>query len=412
MEQTIYIARQPIVDHNQQSFGYELLFRSVQEDGSILSIFDDNLLATSRVLVNTLNHIGIKNLVGDQKAFINIDVKMLMDSMITTVPKERFVLELLETIIVDDKVIERIKELKKMGYTLALDDAHCAKEFIENFQPIFPYIDILKLDVSLIDTNVLKERISELKKYNFKLLAEKVETQEEFETYKELGCVLFQGYFFAKPKIITQKAMDPHYKNIFNLIKQLDRDIEMDELSQEFERQLDITWQLLRFMNSGQMHLKTEVRSIKHAITLLGKAPLKQWLLLIIYSKSDHANTGMLNSPIMELASSRSKLMYELMNTLHQDKKRNHEAAFVGLLSLMNSIVHLPIEVILDELHIAKETRSAIVEHKGEMGSLLALALAVEEFHLEDANDIVHTLKISEESFKNALFTSMRLQEA
>ena len=412
MEQTIYIARQPIVDHNQQSFGYELLFRSVQEDGSILSIFDDNLLATSRVLVNTLNHIGIKNLVGDQKAFINIDVKMLMDSMITTVPKERFVLELLETIIVDDKVIERIKELKKMGYTLALDDAHCAKEFLENFQPIFPYIDILKLDVSLIDTNILKKRISEFEKYNFKLLAEKVETQDEFETYKELGCVLFQGYFFAKPKIITQKAMDPHYKNIFNLIKQLDRDIEMDELSQEFERQLDITWQLLRFMNSGQMHLKTEVRSIKHAITLLGKAPLKQWLLLIIYSKSDHANTDMLNSPIMELASSRSKLMYELMNTLHQDRKRNHEAAFVGLLSLMNSIVHLPIEVILDELHIAQETRVAIVEHKGEMGSLLALALAVEEFHLEDANDIVHTLKISEESFKNALFTSMRSQEA
>ena len=411
MEQNIYIARQPIVDLNQHSFGYELLFRSVQEDGSILPIFDDNLLATSRVLVNTLNHIGIKNLVGEQKAFVNIDTEMLMDSMITTVPKEQFVLELLETITVDEQVIERVKELKAMGYILALDDAHCDKDFFKNFQPLFPYINILKLDVSLIDTAILKENLTELKKYDFKLLAEKVETQEDFETYKELGCVLFQGYFFAKPKVITQKAMDPHYKNIFNLIKQLDRDIETDELSQEFERQIDITLQLLRFMNSGQMHLRAEVRSIKHAITLLGKAPLKQWLLLIIYSKSDHANTAQVNSPIMELASSRSKLMYELMNTLHNNKKLNHEAAFVGLLSLMNSIVHLPIDLILDELHIAEETRAAIVEHKGEMGSLLALALAVEEFHLEDANDIVQKLKISQESFKDALFTSMRSQE-
>ncbi len=408
----IYIARQPIIDQDQNIQAYELLFRSVQEDGSILPIFEDNLLATTRVLVNTLNHIGINNLVGLHKAFINIDEEMLMDNMIMTIPKERFVIELLETMTITDSLIQRIKELKDAGYHFALDDAHCDPGFLENFTPVFPYIDILKLDIRLIDIGILKTRIDTFKSYDFKLLAEKVETEEEFQQYKDLGCDLFQGYYFAKPKIISQKAMDPHYKNIFNLIKTLDKDLEIDDISKAFERQVDITLQLLRFMNSGQLHLKAEIKSIKHAIGLLGKEPLKQWLLLIAYSKSDHANSSSVNSPLFEMASSRSKLMFELMDVLHNNNKRSHEAAFVGLLSLMNSIVHVPIEEILNELHVDNEVYQAITKHTGELGLLLELVIAVEAFHLEDANRIAHQLKISEVAFKNALLESMRLKEA
>ncbi len=404
----IYIARQPIIDQDQNIQAYELLFRSVQEDGSILPIFEDNLLATTRVLVNTLNHIGINNLVGLHKAFVNIDEEMLMDNMIMTIPKERFIIELLETITITDALIHRIQELKEAGYRFALDDAHCDTDFIENFTPVFPYIDVLKLDIRLMDIEVLKTRIETFKSYDFKLLAEKVETEEEFQQYKELGCELFQGYYFAKPKVISQEAMDPHYKNIFNLIKTLDKDLDIDEISKAFERQVDITLQLLRFMNSGQLHLKSEIKSIKHAIALLGKEPLKQWLLLIAYSKSNHANSSSLNSPLYEMASSRSKLMYELMDNLHNNNKRSHEAAFVGLLSLMNAIVHVPIEEILNELHVDNEVYQAITKHSGELGLLLELVLAVEEFNLEDANRIIHQLKISERAFKDALLTSIR----
>lgn len=411
MSNNIYIARQPIVDQEQNIQAYELLFRSIQENGSILPIFDDNLLATTRVLVNTLNHIGINNLVGTGKAFVNIDEEMLMDSMILTIPKERFIIELLETIDITDDLIQRIIELKDLGYHFALDDAHCAPDFIQNFLPVFPHIDVLKLDIQMINIEILKERIKEFSSYDFKLLAEKVETEEEFEQYKALGCELFQGYFFAKPKIITQEAMDPHYKKIFNLIKLLDKDMDLDELSQEFERQADITLQLLRFMNSGQLHLKSEIKSIKHAISLLGKVPLKQWLLLIAYSKSDHANSAAVNSPLFEMAASRSKLMYELMDALHHNNKRSHEAAFVGLLSLMHAIVHVPVEEILNELHVDTEIYQAITKRSGELGLLLELVTAVEEFHLEDAHKIIHRLKISEQDFKDALLYSMRTQE-
>ncbi len=408
MSHNIYIARQPIVDRDQNIQAYELLFRSVQEDGSVLPIFEDNLLATTRVLVNSLNHIGINNLVQDKKAFINIDEEMLMDTMITTIPKERFVIELLENIVINDTLINRIIELKEMGYTIALDDAHCDPNFISNFKPIFPYIDILKLDLQMMDLERLKENIPQFSQYNFKLLAEKVETEEEYKIYKELGCSYFQGYYFSKPSIITHEAIDPHYKNIFNLIKLLDKDLDIDELSVEFERQADITLQLLRFMNSGQLHLKAEIKSIKHALSLLGKVPLKQWLLLIAYSKSDHSPSAKVKSPLLEMASSRSKLMFEIMDALHHNQKRNHEAAFAGLLSLIHCIVHAPIKKILDELHVDKEIYEAITEHKGELGSLLQLVQAVESFELEDANMILKQLKVSQEHFRDALLESMR----
>jgi len=411
MPQNIYIARQPIVDRDLNTLAYELLFRSAQEDGSVLPLFEDNLLATTRVLVNTLNHIGINNIVDTKKAFINVDEEMLLDPMIITIPKERFIIEILETVNVNEALIERIKELKELGYNFALDDAHCNDNFIQNFLPIFPYIDILKLDIQLIDTQKLKQKIDEFKKYDFKLLAEKVETEEEFETYKDFGCELFQGYFFSRPKIIQKEAMDPHYKKIFNLIKLLDKDIDLEELSHEFERQADITLQLLRFMNSGQLHLKSHIQSIKHAISLLGKVPLKQWLLLIAYSKSEHANTAKVNSPLLEMASSRSKFMFELMDKLHQDTKRNHEAAFVGLLSLMHCIVHVPLGNILDELNVDEKIHKAISDHTGELGLLLELVVAVEEFKIENANEIAQKLKISQEGFKNCLLETIQCKQ-
>ena len=185
MSNNIYIARQPIVDQEQNIQAYELLFRSVQEDGSVLSIFDDNLLATTRVLVNTLNHIGINNIVGTGKAFVNIDEEMLMDSMILTIPKERFIIELLETIDITDELIQRIIELKNLGYRFALDDAHCDPDFIRNFLPVFPHIDVLKLDIQMIDIEILKKRIKEFTSYDFKLLAEKVETEVKEEAKEE-----------------------------------------------------------------------------------------------------------------------------------------------------------------------------------------------------------------------------------
>jgi len=402
MSNNVYIARQPIITADNITYGYELLFRSLHEDGNIRPGFDDEMLATTRVVVNALNHIGMKELVGDNFAFINIDEELLLDDIIFTIPKDRFVLELLEHVEIREDTIERIVELKRLGYSLALDDAHCDPKFIEKFQQIFSYIDILKLDVSLIDTDILSQRISDLKSHKFLLLAEKVETQEQFNYYKSIGCKLFQGYFFAKPDIVQKTNLDPAYKNIFQLINLLDKDVDVSEISIAFEAHPEITIQLLRFMNSGLLGLRSKIRSISHAISLIGKKPLKQWLLLIAFSKSQDSGGGF-NSPLISLALSRSKLMAELMKKFAHSRLDSHEAALVGILSLIDVITQTSMNVILAELEIDDELKKALLSHEGDLGKLLDLAISIEHFDIPKANALMDKLKLSHHALEAAL---------
>ena len=402
MSEHVYIARQPIVTVDNQTFGYELLFRALQDDGSVAVDFSDEMIATTRVVVNVLNHMGIEDVVGDAKAFINVDKELLLDDILLSIPKDRFIIELLEHIIVDDAVINRLKELKELGYTFGLDDAHCDDDFIKNFSPIFPLIDILKLDVSLIVKSRLEERMEAFRNLPCKLLAEKVETQEEFDYYKSLGCELFQGYFFAKPDIVKKQALDPAYKKIFKLINILDKDCEISEISLAFQATPEITLQLLRFMNAGALSLRTDIKSIEHAVTLLGKRPLKQWLLLIAFSKSDRGN-GSFSSPLFALAQSRAILMSELMLKFSKDKKSSQEAAFVGVLSLIDVITKTSMETVLKELNIDESIKAALLNHQGELGLLLELAVSMESFDIAKSNELLASLNLTHEQLKDAL---------
>lgn len=408
MAENVYIARQPIVTADNSVHGYELLFRSLQDDGSVKASFSDEMIATTRVVVNALNHIGIQELVGDNLAFVNIDEELLQDDILLSFPKERFVIELLEHIVVNDKVIARVKELKELGYTIALDDAHCGADFIKNFGPLFPLVDIIKLDVSIIDTDIIKSRIGEFGALKCQLLAEKVETKEQFEFYKGLGCTLFQGYFFAKPDVVIKKALDPAYKKIFQLINLLDKDVSVDEISIAFEEAPEVTVQLLRFMNTGSLGLRSNIRSIAHAITLLGKRPLKQWLLLIAFSKSGDQTGDGFSSPLLALAQSRAKLMAELMRKYSDDKKAPFEAALVGVLSLFDVLTGVSMQTVLSEFNMDEDIESALLKHKGELGTMLALAEAIEEFDIEKANFLLTNLNLSQDTLKTAIIASYR----
>jgi c-di-GMP phosphodiesterase len=407
MSENVYIARQPIVDAEDNVYGYELLFRSLQDDGSLKPDFSDEMIATTRVVVNVLNHIGIDDVVGDHFAFINIDQELLLDDILLSIPKERFVIELLEHIKVDKQVIDRVKELKELGYKIALDDAHCDPTFLDNFRPLFPYIDILKLDVSQINLDILNDRIGEFKTIGCHLLAEKVETLEQYKNYKALGCDMFQGYFFAKPDIIKKKAVDPAYKRLFKLINLLDQDTDIDKISIAFEDNPEVTLQLLRFMNSGTLGLNSKIKSIPHAISLLGKKPLKQWLLLIAFSKTDSGHTG-LSSPIIELVQSRAKLMSELMKKFSHDNLAPHEAALVGVLSLIDVITGTSLEAILEELDMDEKIEAALLTHEGELGVLLDLALSIESFDIEKANFLLGNLNLSHDTLEAALLASYK----
>lgn len=408
MNDNIYIARQPIVTTEKKIFGYELLFRSVENGGLDSAIFSDGTFASTRVAVNTLNYIGLEKVVGDALASINIDSDLILSDAILSLPKERFILELLETLKIDERIVQRIIELKKLGFKFALDDAKCDTKHIEIFRPIFPYIDILKLDTKLIDKQELESHIEELKAYNFTLLAEKVETLENFEYFKKLGCSYFQGFFFAKPNLIKQKALDPIYAEVFELINLLDNDSSIEDISNSFENSPDITIQLLKFMNSSSLVLKTNIRSIKHAIAILGRAPLKRWLLLIAFSKSQSAVEG-IRSPVIILAQSRANLMGELASKLSSIDINKDEAALTGILSLIDVITEIPMKDVLKDIQISDTIKNAIIDKEGDLGVLLDLAIAIETSDFQSIESLVSKLEISNELISASVIQSYHL---
>jgi len=411
MSQSLYFARQPILDIDGKTYAYELLYRSSLEQ-AFAPIIDDRS-ATAQVLVNTLNLMGSSNTLGDAFAFINIDEALLMDDMLFSIPKEQFVLEILEHVVITDILIERVKTLKELGYRFALDDADCSKEYILNFQPIFQYIDILKLDITLVDKKRLPNFLALFDKFNLKILAEKVETQEDFDTYKAFGCHYFQGFFFAKPHIIENTRLDPEQIVILKLIQMLQDGTPLNQVNSSFEQNAALTLQLLRFINSAAFSFTTSIKSIRQAITLLGSNQLKSWLLLISYANPANGVKGFEN-PLLHLAQTRSNMMQTLCKKIHTEKctqKMLEKAAFIGLLSLVEALFQTPIQTILKELNVDKEIIEILILHKGDIGAIYQLVRAVELFQIEDIDVLLENIHLSREGFAEAIEEAYKITE-
>ncbi len=411
MSKSLYFARQPILDINGQTYAYELLYRSSLEHG--YTPLKDGRAATAEVLVNSLNLVGLKNILGKALAFINVDAAFLMDDMIFSIPKEKFVLEILETVIITDEVLARIIELKGHGYKFALDDADCSKEYILNFQSLFKHIDILKLDITVLDEEKLPRFLTLFKQFGLKIVAEKVETQEQFDKYKAFGCDLFQGFFFARPDIIENKRLDPEHVLILNLIHKLQTESDINDICHTFEQNVALTLQLLRFINSAAFSFRSSIKSIRQAIMLLGPNQLKSWLLLISYANPPKGPKG-LDNPLLHLAQTRSNMMQTLTKAVYKDSCNNvllEKAAFIGLLSLVEALFQSPIEDILKELNVDPEIAQTLIQHTGDFGTIYQLVCSIELFDTESVDAFVNMLPITQEEFSNAVAEAYEITE-
>ena len=266
---------------------------------------------------------------------------------------------------------------------------------------------ILKLDATLIKGNDIEKYLEGFKKFNFDILAEKIETQEDFDKYKAYGCKYFQGYIFAKPSIIQKSSIDPAYKKIFQLVNLLDNDnSDISEIAGELEREIQLTVQLLRFMNSSYMGFKKEIKSVHQVVTLLGRKPFKQWLLLIAFSKSMANETSMAKNPILELAQNRAKIMSGLAKKINNKDYDDSEASFAGILSLIGILLNVPIDTVLGEINVSKSINNALVDKSGELGRLLELVIAIETFDIAKSDLILDELGISNEDLSSVLQAS------
>lgn len=389
--QNIFIGRQPIIDHNGHLHGYELLFR--QSFDNFAAPISCNTQATCRVLVNALNNFGSRKLLGKHYGFINIDHTFFDTPLFNAIPSEKFVLEILESTLVDDEFITNVKNLKEQGYTFALDDMDLSEEMIVRFESIFEYLSYVKIDLFSAEKEKIHEKINLFEEYKgIKLLAEKVESLEDYEYYKTLGFTYFQGYFYEKPTVFTQKRFDPSHRVLLEVIALIDANADIKELEAKLLNCPHLIMNLLKYINSVEIGVKEPISSLRHAMALLGRESLKQWILLFLYAD---AIGPMFSEPILLSALFRAKMMSCLVSCM--DPPLHDEAFLTGLLSLFDVMFGLPMNEVLSGVNLSDSILSALIDNEGKLGEMLSLVVSIEEENFTHVQEHLAKLNIDED---------------
>jgi len=387
-QQTFFLGRQPILDARQEIVGYELLFRSSEKN---LSEFESQSQACMSVISSTLSGFGFSEVLGDKLGFINVTEDVLLSELVEILPKEQTVLELLETVQLNDETRNRCLELTARGYRIALDDHVYGVEHLQ----IYRFVDIIKIDVLETYPDKLPGIVTNLRQFPIRLLAEKVETREQFTDCLEMGFTLFQGYFFARPVVLQHKGLEPSKIAMLRLMRNLHENADFDRIEDDFRSAPDLSFNLLKLVNSVCIGLREKIRGLRHAIIILGLDKLRRWVQLAIFASSDSRGV---NNPLMELAAVRGRLMELLLMERHGLPRSNErvEAAFMtGILSLVDVLLDTSIDVIVKELGLSDEISAALLKREGELGLLLVLAEKVEQSSLDDVQNMIEHTGIS-----------------
>jgi len=370
-QEKFFLGRQPILDRNQEIIGYELLFRAAERN---VAEFESYSQASASVITSALASFGIDEVLGGKFGFINVHLGLLLSEMLEVLPKDQTVLELLEFIELDDQVLERCRELKEIGFQLALDD----HEFNAENSEIYNVVDIVKIDILQTGMDALPEIVRGLRRTPVKILAEKVETVEQFEICFRMGFDLFQGYFFERPVVLNKRRIDVSGMAMLKLLQQLTMDATLNEIEQTFKENPSLSYNLLRLVNSVAMGMREKIKTLRHAILMLGTEHLRRWTQLSLFAGND--NRG-LNNPLLEMAAVRGRLMEILVKqrngTVVSDEQS--EAAFMtGILSLLEVLFETPMSEIISSLNLTDDVCNALLTRSGQLGSMLTLAEKLE----------------------------------
>jgi EAL and modified HD-GYP domain-containing signal transduction protein len=382
--QDIYLARQPIVDDDKTLVGYELLFRSAPMD---VANHDDSVLATSTVIANVFGEMGLGDVIGEVDGYLNVDTDFLFSELVEALPPERIVLELLEERVLEAPTEQRCRELRKRGYRIALDG------FVGNLDErdkLLPEVDMVKIDFQAIDPLLVPLIVKMVRRYDVRIVAEKVETPAQYEQARGLGIELFQGFHFARPELLSAKRAKPAKLALLRMLSLAIGDCEVKEIEEEFKRHPSLAVNLLRLVNSAAAGMRQPVTSLRHALILMGRKQLRVWLQLLLYT-ADRGNPSS-QSPLLQLAAVRGKMMELLVSRKPAGSQGNGaELAFItGILSLMDVLLEMSHADILKEMPLPAPVASALVEREGEYAEFLTLTEGLER---DDRATVARSLK-------------------
>jgi EAL and modified HD-GYP domain-containing signal transduction protein len=367
-----FLARQPILGRDQKLVAFELLFRAAAEHDD--AQMTDYAAATAAVISHA-SQLGMKHVVGEQVAFLNVDEVVLMSDFVRFLPPDQVILEILETVRPSEHVIARVIELKKLGFKFALDDVI---DHSEQVSKLMDLVDVIKVDLQGVSRDQLAGLVRSLRGPHQKLLAEKVETVEEFQLCLELGFEYFQGYYFARPAILSGKKITPSELVLLRLLNLIHAHADNEAIEAAVKRDPLLSLNLLRLVNT---HLTgnggARVESVSQALVQLGRSQLQRWLQILLYSGPD--GNVELTSPLLQMATTRGRLLELMALTLHPGDVAGANTAFtIGIMSLMDALFDVPLGEVLDKVELSHEVRAALLERGGDYGAMLSVAEALE----------------------------------
>jgi len=368
-----FIARQPIYDRKLYVYAYELLYRSSENNYADVVDGDD---ATSQVLINALMEVGLPELVGQSLAFINLTERYIVEGLPPSLAQDNLVLEVLEDIEPTEAVITGLKKLKAAGHVIVLDDFICD----ESKRTLVELADIIKFDLFTLPGSALTEQVKKLRPTGVRLLAEKVETPEEYEYCKALGFDYFQGYFFCKPKIVKGARTLTSRMAIMQLLTKLQNpELDFGELQTLVAQDVSLSYRILRYINSAHVSVGRKVESIQQAISLLGLNTIKTWVAILAMSSIDDKPYELILTALIRAH------MCEILSTGTPVSAEN--AFTVGLFSVLDAFINKPLDEILDTLPLSDTLHYALLDKTGELGQLLSLVLSYERGQWNDLSN-------------------------
>lgn len=371
-----FVGRQPIFMPDLTVFGYELLFRSGEQNSAIIH---DGDYATANVVTNALADVGLDVLADSKQAFINLTRSLLLDADLSCLPPDRTVLEVLEDIGPDDAVLAAIVRLADAGFTIALDDFIYSPEL----EPLIELADIVKIEFPQIPSEDLADHVSKLRDLGAQtILAEKLETREDFEICQRLGCDLFQGYFFCRPQVVSGRRIQCNVSSILRLVSELmNADVSTTKLAELVRSDASLSFKVLRFVNSAVAATKTKIESVEHAIVLLGRRRLRSFASMMLLASISEDKPD----ELIKTAMVRAKLC-ELIAE-HAKEERTERFFTIGMLSLADAMLDLPMEEVIEMLPLAEDMNQALLCRTGILGQVLESATRLET---GDASAIDH----------------------
>ncbi|MEP7704074.1 EAL domain-containing protein [Paraglaciecola sp. 25GB23A] len=362
-----YVARQAILDSKKNLYAYELLFRE-GEQNFFPDINPDE--ATSKILTNNHLDIGLEDITGGKLAFINFHQDTLQHRFPTSLDKNLVVIEVVETVQLTPELVQACINIKEMGYKLALDDF----DFAPKWDVLLPYADIVKVDIVECDQTLMRSNIDRLKQAKIKLVAEKIETYEEFEEYKALGFDYFQGYFFARPEVVKQKSIPTSKLALIDLVcASAATDFNLARVNDIIERDVSLSYKLLRFINNPLINKSNKISSLRHALNYMGEIEVKKFIALVALANLGDSKT----IELLHLSLMRAKFC-ELVGKARKLADNPPTGFLLGLFSLLDAILDIKMRTVVEKLPLGEQLKGALCGEKNELQSYLSLIKAYE----------------------------------